>query len=527
MFDRQQFLGSRHPHPSIFGMREAPWVFFRRALRAALCIPLGLTLTAAQAEPPPATPLPTGLVLWLDASDASSLQTDAEGKVVQWRDRSGRHHDLTAGADEAARPQVVPNALNGQPVVRFSGHQVLRMPMPVRTSPGSVTVIVVSRRSADQAGGEAQQRLVSFQSDGGKPDDQGPNFTMTAGTKGQANAYTAVVTDIEGSGVPIGALTVGGGADGKTHGLCGDIAEVLVYDRAFLSQGDRHLVLDSLHAKWNAAIPENPFDWMRTGGLGLIPKHLRQDLPLSDQKNSGKWKMDRQVSDEFEAALDPARWHLSPTAPGDWAGRQPALYLPSNVSVSSGMLQIAFRKGDVPEMKNYPGQGYEGYTSGSVRTTHRTGYGYYEVYAKPMNSAGSSAFWLTDTGVSNEGTEIDVFEMGGKTRYFDRKYNMNAHVWQTPQEKRHWAVGGVWDSPWNLADGFHVYGFDWSKATLTWYVDGIAVRRARNTNWFLPMYLIFDSEAMWDWFGKVEDTDLPSMFSVKYVRVWRHLPLGR
>ena len=429
--------------------------------------------------------------------------------------------------DVASRPQVIPNALNGQAVVRFSGHQTLRMPTAVRTSLGSVTVIVVSRRSTDQAGGEAQQYLVTSQVDGGKPDDRGPNFTMTAGTRGQPDAYTAVVTDTELSSVPIGPLTIGGGADSRTHGLRGDIAEVLVYDRAFLSQGDRHLVLDYLHAKWNATIPENPFDWTRMGDLGAAPKHFRQDRPLSDQKNSGRWKLNPQVSDEFEAALDPAHWHLSPTGPGDWAGRQPALYLPSNVTIGGGALQIAFRKGDVPEMKNYPGQGYQGYTSGSVRTTHRTGYGYYEVCAKPMNSAGSSAFWLTDTGVSNDAVEIDVFEIGGKTHYFNRKYNMNAHVWATPQEKRHWSVGGVWESPWNLADDFHVYGFDWNKETLTWYVDGVAVRRAKNTNWFRPMYLIFDSEAMWDWFGKVEDKDLPSTFSVKYVRVWRRLPPGR
>lgn len=485
-----------------------------RLFCAAVCVLLGLILTAAKASPP-SSPLPSGLVLWLDASDASSLQTDAEGNVVQWQDRSDRHHDVSAGEETGGRPQIVTNALNGQPVVRFSGHQLLRCLTPIRTSPGSVTVIVVSRRTADQAGGETQQPLIST-----------PNFAMTADSKGQPGAYSAVITDTELSSIPIGPLTIGGSADGKAHGLRGDIAEVLVYNRAFLSQGDRHLVLDYLHAKWNAAIPENPFDWTRIGGLGLTPKHLRQDLPLSDQRNSGKWRLDRQVSDEFDAAVDPARWHLSPTAPGDWAGRQPALYLPSNVSVNDGTLQIAFRKGDVPEMKNYPGQGYAGYTSGSVRTVQRTGYGYYEVCAEPMNSAGSSAFWFTDTGVSNNATEIDVFEIGGKTRYFNRKYNMNAHVWETPQEKRHWAVGGVWDSPWNLADDFHVYGFDWNKDTLTWYVDGVAVRRAKNTNWFLPMYLIFDSEAMWDWFGKVEDTDLPSTFRVKYVRVWRRLPPG-
>lgn len=181
---------------------------------------------------------------------------------------------------------------------------------------------------------------------------------MTADSKGQPGAYSAVITDTELSSIPIGPLTIGSSADGKSHRLRGDIAEVLVYNRAFLSQGDRHLILDYLHAKWNAAIPENPFDWTRIGGLGPTPKHLRQDLPLSDQGNSGRWRLDRQISDEFGAALDSARWHLSPTAPGDWAGRQPALYLPSNVSVNDGTLQIAFRKGDVPEMKNYPGQGY-------------------------------------------------------------------------------------------------------------------------------------------------------------------------
>ena len=452
---------------------------------------------------------------------------DAGGKVIEWRDRSGQHHDVSAEEDASTRPQFVGNALNSQPVIRFSGHQILRSQTPIRTSPGAVTVIVVSQRSADQASTEPPQRLLSSQPNAEKDDTQNPNFTMTADSKGQSSAYTAVIYDAEESSVPIGPLAIGGTANGKSYGLRGDIAEVLVYDRAFLSQGDRHLVLDYLHAKWNAAIPENPFDWTRTGGLGLTPQHLRQDLPLSDQKNSGKWRLDHQLSDEFDAPLNPARWHLYPTAPGDWAGRQPALYLPSNVSVGDGMLQIAFRKGDVPEMKNHPGQGYEGYTSGSVRTTQRTGYGYYEVCAKPMNSAGSSAFWFTDTGVDNNGIEIDVFEIGGKTRYFNRKYNMNAHVWETPQEKRHWSVGGVWNSPWNLADDFHVYGFDWNKDTLTWYVDGVVVRRARNTNWFLPMYLIFDSEAMWDWFGKVEDTDLPSTFRVKYVRVWRQGPQER
>lgn len=495
-----------------------------RVFCAFVGVVFGLLLSPVKADTPPTSPLPAGLVLWLDASDASSLQTDAAGNVIVWRDRSGSGHDVTAGEDASAHPQLVPNALNNHPVIRFSGGQILRCRVPLRISPGAVTVIVVSRRTQSQSGGNPWQRLFSCQPSGSQPDNQSPNFVLTGDDQGKPTAYAAVITQTEQSNVPIGPVGIGGGADGGSNGLRGDIAEVLVYNRAFLAQGDRLLVLQYLRAKWKAAIPQSVLDWTRVGSLGPTPKHLRADLPLSDQKNSGHWKMDRQISDEFQAPLDPLHWHRSPTAPGDWAGRQPALYLPSNVTARDGLLQIAFRKGDVPEMKNYPGQGYTGYTSGSVRTTQRTGYGYYEVCAQPMNSAGSSAFWFTDTGVSNNATEIDVFEIGGKTQYFNRKYNMNAHVWETPQEKRHWAVGGVWDSPWNLADDFHVYGFEWNKNELIWYVDGVAVRRAKNTNWFLPMYLIFDSEAMWDWFGKVDDADLPSTFRVKYVRVWRQGP---
>ena len=29
--------------------------------------------------------------------------------------------------------------------------------------------------------------------------------------------------------------------------------------------------------------------------------------------------------------------------------------------------------------------------------------------------------------------------------------------------------------------------------------DGVLVREAKNTHWFFPMQIVFDSEAMWDW----------------------------
>jgi hypothetical protein len=37
-----------------------------------------------------------------------------------------------------------------------------------------------------------------------------------------------------------------------------------------------------------------------------------------------------------------------------------------------------------------------------------------------------------------------------------------------------------------------------------------------------PLYLIFDSETMPEWFGMPNDADLPSTFSIEYVRAWKH-----
>jgi beta-glucanase (GH16 family) len=97
---------------------------------------------------------------------------------------------------------------------------------------------------------------------------------------------------------------------------------------------------------------------------------------------------------------------------------------------------------------------------------------------------------------------------------------MTLHVFQTPQDKRHWQVGDAWKAPWRFSEGFHVYGFEWNKREMRWYVDGTRVRTVENTHWHFPLLMIFDSETMPEWFGMPEDADLPSTFDVEYVRAW-------
>jgi beta-glucanase (GH16 family) len=202
-----------------------------------------------------------------------------------------------------------------------------------------------------------------------------------------------------------------------------------------------------------------------------------------------------------------------------WKGRQPALFSEKNVTVSGGKLHLTMRKERLPP--EVTKQGYHDYTSAALHSKTRSSYGYYEVKAKPMNSAGSSSFWFHNEGKPDWHTEIDVFEVGGKAKGFEQKYNMNLHVFQTPQEKKHWDVQHTWIAPWRLADDYHVYGLEWGREEIKYFVDGIVVRTVENTHWHQPLYLTFDSETMPEWFGMPDDKDLPSTFTVEYVRAWK------
>jgi len=256
--------------------------------------------------------------------------------------------------------------------------------------------------------------------------------------------------------------------------------------------------------------------WVRTGMLEAVPQRVTDAFPLSDQANKGNWKKFELMSDEFEAAqLDSNKWH--PRNPS-WLGRQPAYFYPGNVTLSDGKLHLAMKKQEVPEMPR--DKGYHTYTSAAVKSKTTVKYGYFEVKCRPMKSAGSSSFWFYDS-TPELWTEIDVFEIGGAAPGFEKKYNMNVHVFRTPTENKHWSMGEVWIAPSDLADDYHTYGLEWDKDKIQWYFDGVLVRWVENTHWHQPLTLNFDSETMPKWFGLPKDSDLPSTYSIEYIRAWK------
>jgi beta-glucanase (GH16 family) len=243
---------------------------------------------------------------------------------------------------------------------------------------------------------------------------------------------------------------------------------------------------------------------------------VNDEFPLSDQANAGQWSRYEPMWDEFnDNRLDPAKW--IDYNPG-WKGRQPGYFWKGNVLVADDNLQLTMRQYEPPDMpKN---EGFHTWSSAAVKSTDKVLYGYFEMRARPMRSNGSSAFWFYADG-DGWWTEIDVFEISGGAAEHKRRVYMTQHVMKTPAEDRHWSVGGVWEAPFDLADDYHVYGLQWDEKEIKYYFDGALLRTGPNTHWRQPLHLNFDSETMPDWFGLPDNKDLPSTFSIDYMRSWQ------
>lgn len=254
-------------------------------------------------------------------------------------------------------------------------------------------------------------------------------------------------------------------------------------------------------------------DWLRQGDLGEAPVRMTDKFPLSDQTNSGGWVPNPAFSDEFDGSvLDPTKWH--PTNPG-WPGRPPCAFLPKNVRVSDGNLHIDLRREEPPaDLRRH---GYHGWTSGAVQSRSKALYGYFEVRSKPIRAAVDSAFWFT-AKERDQWTEIDVYEIWAGAAGLERTCSTNLHQFQMPSGKPDRAHLGNWIAPFDLADDFHVYGLDWGPTEILFYVDGVLIRRKINTVWHQPLALNLDVEIMADLVGLPNPEDLPSTYSIDYVR---------
>ena len=253
--------------------------------------------------------------------------------------------------------------------------------------------------------------------------------------------------------------------------------------------------------------------------------------PLTDPGNTGNWKLNTDISDEFEAgALDKQKWFVQGTDSvykSNFTGHAPAHYSTGNVRVENGMLKLQARwEPDFEFSKEFDKKGtkYENITTAGVISKKDFVYGYMEIKCKAADASVTSAFW----GTGNK-TELDIFEHLAKPKQNNKKH-LETEYWSSIHD---WAKQGgpsVWTNrhqlPFRVGGDFHVYACEWDENGLKFYADGQLIKAATKTEigegWVItnPINVWIDSETF-PWHGVPVKEDLPVDYEIEYVRIWQ------
>ncbi len=223
--------------------------------------------------------------------------------------------------------------------------------------------------------------------------------------------------------------------------------------------------------------------------------------------------------DEFNAgALDTTQW-VAMNRPGDSSNNEQQYYLPTNVALSNGLLNITSKADNwVP--------GYS-YTSGMVQwKSFNFTYGTIEFRAKLAGGQGTwPAIWLLGhncqasnvTSADNIGScnwpapgsdEIDITEIKG---------GVLSTVWQNVISGSS-GFQSCTPSTTDVSQNWHIYDLIWAPGSLTWQIDGVTTCHITRSVPSTPMFLIVNT-AMGGAGGAIKAGTLPQTSSLDYVRV--------
>ncbi|TYK66254.1 Ig-like domain-containing protein [Colwellia echini] len=246
--------------------------------------------------------------------------------------------------------------------------------------------------------------------------------------------------------------------------------------------------------------------------------------PLSDPNNNGDWVINPNVSDEFNAdSFDRNVWFNQGENGqwnGQWRGRAPSEYNPDNIRVENGYVYLTARWDPNYNFSNGNGGGnsQSGISYGEVAPVTTAAllgkntfqYGYMEMRSMAANGPISSSYWTT-----GRGGETDAFESYGwnpNNRWSSKRFHTSFHDWRVPGSSTYGTR--IWDNAhildFNVADGFHTYGFEWDPNYVAIYIDGAlinCVTRAEMGNAWVataPHRAWIDME-IFDWEVRAED----------------------
>jgi endo-1,3-1,4-beta-glycanase ExoK len=199
--------------------------------------------------------------------------------------------------------------------------------------------------------------------------------------------------------------------------------------------------------------------------------------------------------DRFDGAELDSRWFVSDGwSNGDWMEND---WRKGQLSLTPEGLRITLAA--APEGSDKP------FASGELRTYEEFRYGYFEVRMRLPRGPGlvTGAF----TYSHREGlrpNEIDIEILGRSPDKLETTIHENGR-----------ATSKKIPLPFNAADGFHTYGFDWQPTYVRWYVDGVMVHEeasARARNLSQPqqfILMLWASRQLASWVGELDASAAP------------------
>jgi hypothetical protein len=205
-----------------------------------------------------------------------------------------------------------------------------------------------------------------------------------------------------------------------------------------------------------------------------------------------RWIINELFSDEFNGTkLDDTKWYdYHPK----WKGREPGIFLPSQISVGGGYMMIKGEKLKKDTIvKAYGRELVFNIAGGAVISKSNDAfYGYYECNFKAAKTTMSTTFWLsTDhrtegpNGCDKYGLELDIQECIGREgdfngKYFSKGMNSNSHFWYSDCDKK----GQDLRAPQSKiktktmpSQDFYTYGGWWHDASkVSYYLDDHKVK---------------------------------------------------
>lgn len=198
--------------------------------------------------------------------------------------------------------------------------------------------------------------------------------------------------------------------------------------------------------------------------------------------------------DRFEA-LDAQRWAASHGwSNGDWVEND---WRREQLGLTSEGLAITMA----------PSAGGEKpYSSGEIASNESFVYGYFEARMRVPRGDGvvTGLFTFTRSGGPRTWQEIDMEIVGRDTRVLELAY----HVAGRPKKI-------MIDLPFDAAEGFHTYAFDWRPDAIRFFVDNRLVHEANGSRveqMTSPQRFIvnlWNTEQLYRWTGRVRPSEAP------------------